>query len=186
MQVSSENAIVQKRLFSEIDSLKVRESYSLVLQKTIYERLPFPSNRGGLERDFMLECDRDTTVLSFVKIVDVRHDFVRINYIRTDGLLAPYFPDFLVKTASHLFVVETKADRDVGNPNVQQKRRGTVDWVGRINALPTEQRDGLEWAYTILGETTFRSMRERGASIEEILKYSALNKGIVEGTLFDS
>lgn len=183
-QVSAEEAVVRKLWFSQEDSLKVREKYSLVLQKTIYERLPYPSNRGNLERDFMLECDRDTSVIAFIKVVEARHDFARMNYIRTDGLLAPYFPDFLVKTASRLFVVETKADKDVNDPNVQQKRRGAVDWIARVNALPPESRDQHEWTYTILGETTFRSMRERGASIEEILIYTALNKGLMEGKLF--
>jgi len=40
-------AIIKKRYFSEISELRVRENYSLEIEKSIYERLPYPSNRGG-------------------------------------------------------------------------------------------------------------------------------------------
>jgi type III restriction enzyme len=183
-QVSVEEAVVEKEWFSQVDSLKMRENYSLIVRKTIYGRLSFPTHRGGLERDFIQACDQDTSVESFLKVNETYHSFAHLTYIRMDGLLARHFPDFMVKTSDRLWLVETKADADLANLNVRQKRQGALDWLERINALPSDKRDGREWGYVLLGETTFRSMREKSASIAEVLVYCVLSRARVEGVLF--
>ena len=44
---------------SEVAKLNVREAFSLATPKCIYERLPFPSKSGGLERAFMETANAD-------------------------------------------------------------------------------------------------------------------------------
>ena len=81
--IKVEDAVVIKKYFSEVDELKMRENFSLPVTKTIYERLPYPSNKGELEKNFILYCDSDSGVDSFLKINENQHHFAHMNYIRT-------------------------------------------------------------------------------------------------------
>ena len=78
--------------------MKLRESYSLEVHKSIYERLGYPSHNGGFEKAFMEFSDRDAEVERFLKIHESLHAFAVIYYLRQDGLMATYHPDFLVGT----------------------------------------------------------------------------------------
>jgi type III restriction enzyme len=178
-------AEVLKKYFSEVDELKMRENYSLDVSKAIYEKLAYPSNKGGLEKAFIEFVDKDAEVNSFLKINENYHDFAHITYIREDGLLSHYFPDFLVRIDSDIYLVETKAQKNVKNTNVQQKQCATIDWVDKTNELKPEDKMYSWWNYVLLGENTFYEMSERGASTKEILEYAKLSKPKVEGTLED-
>ncbi len=182
--VEADEGIVRKQKFSEIIELKMRESFSIPVAKSIYERLPFPSNKGGLEKDFMSYTDGDSKVESFIKIDEYRHPFAHVTYIRTDGLLSLYYPDFLVKTDKKIYVVETKSDKDLQDPNVQQKQVATLDWIKRINELKPEDRMDREWEYILLGQNHFYGLKDNGASIEEILDLAKVTKAAAKGKLF--
>lgn len=182
--IDVQEAVVIKKYFSEVAAIKVRENFSLPLEKTIYERLPYPSSKGGLEKNFMLFCDTDSQVDAFIKIIQYQHEFAHLNYIRTDGLLSSYYPDFIVKIGLRVFLVETKAHKDLDDPNVRQKEKGALDRMTKINELRPEDRMSAEWSYVLLGENTFYSMRDRGASLLEILEFSKLTRQKAEGKLF--
>lgn len=182
--INVEEATVIKRYFSEVESIKMRENFSLELTKTIYQRLPYPSNKGELEKNFMLYCDTDSQVDSFLKINEHYHHFAHFNYIRTDGMLSTYYPDFIVKIGDSIYLVETKAQKDLKDPNVKQKELGAIERLKKINELTSEDRMGCEWSYALLGETTFYSMRDRGGAIKEILEFLKLTKERIEGRLF--
>ncbi len=68
--------------------LRMRDSFSLEITKTIYERLPYPSNKGGFEKDFMVYTDGDSGVESLMKVNEYYHSFATISYIElTDFFL---------------------------------------------------------------------------------------------------
>ncbi|OQZ00223.1 MAG: restriction endonuclease subunit R [Candidatus Brocadia sp. UTAMX2] len=182
--VDVQDAIVIKQYFSQVEQLKMRENFSLDMVKTIYERLPYPSNKGELEKNFMLACDHDSAVKAFLKISEMYHDFAHLNYIRNDGILSSYYPDFIIKTPKHIYLVETKAQKDIKDENVLLKKQSALDWLKKINELKPDDRDNCDWSYVLLGENTFYSMQSKGASVGEILEYSKLTKQRVEGTLF--
>ncbi|MBI5468392.1 MAG: DEAD/DEAH box helicase family protein [Deltaproteobacteria bacterium] len=182
--INVEEAVIIKKYFSEVEFMKMRENYSLELTKTIYQRLPYPSNKGELEKSFMLYCDSDSQVDSFLKINEHYHDFAHFNYIRTDGMLSSYYPDFIVKIGSNIYLVETKAQKDLKDQNVKQKELGALDKLKKTNELNPEDKMDAEWSYVLLGETTFYSMRDRGASIREIMEFLKLSRQKIEGTLF--
>jgi len=167
-------AEVTHRHLSEVAKLTMRESSSLAVNKSIYPRLPYPSHSGGLEHAFIETTDRDGTVDALCKINEQKHTFVRLRYIKEDGLPAFHSPDFLVRCSGHIFFVETKAQNQVTTPNVQRKKRAAVAWCGKINDLPPEQRSHAEWHYVLLGEKVFYEWREKGASILEVLNYAKL------------
>ena len=125
------------------------------------------------------------SINAFVKINEHYHDFANIMYIRDDGLLAHYFPDFIVRIGEKIYLVETKAEKDLNNVNVKQKRLATIDWVNKVNELKPEDRMNCIWNYVLLGESTFYGMSEKGATTQEILEYAKLTKAKIKGTLGD-
>jgi len=163
-------AKVLKRYFSEIPTLRMRDNYCFDIRKTIYEKQSYPSNKGGLEKAFMEFCDSDSNVEAFIKINENYHDFARINYVRSDGMLASYSPDFIVKTKNNVSIMETKAQNMMSNDNVRLKQIATLDWIKRVNQLNADDRMNAQWEYALLGENTFYSLRGNGANIIDILK----------------
>ena len=163
---------VRYRRLSEVSKLFMRESSSMEVSKCIYPRLPYPSRSGGLERAFIEWALRDTGVAAFCKISENRHDFVRLRYVKDNGMPAFYFPDFLVRTADAIYLAETKAQDQTSHPNVQRKRKAAAAWCERINELPKEFRGGLPWHYALVGETVFYDWRQKGARLGELLAFS--------------
>lgn len=183
--VDVSEAEVRKRYFSETRELRIRETYALDVSKSIYAKVAYPSNRGGLERDFISFIDRDSRVDSFVKIDVNYHAFATILYVRGDGLLKGYHPDFLVKACDKVYVVETKAEDDESKENVVRKRKAAVDWVQGINEIPPADRMDREWNYVLLTDNTFYRLQDQDANVCEILDYAKLTKPKIEGTLGD-
>ncbi|MFR8878584.1 MAG: DEAD/DEAH box helicase family protein [Methanobrevibacter smithii] len=179
--VDINEAEVNKISFSDVLTLRMRENYSVDVSKSIYERLPYPSNKGGFEKAFIEATDSDSCVDAFIKINEHYHNFAVINYIREDGLLARYFPDFLVKIGNDVYIVETKADKDKFSPNVQSKRIATLDELDKINQLKENDRMDAKWNYVLLGESTFYALHNKGASIKEILDYTIVTEAKARG-----
>ncbi|MHB1271757.1 MAG: DEAD/DEAH box helicase family protein [Rhodanobacter sp.] len=165
---------VRHRRLSEVTKLRVRESASLEVSKCIYTRLPYPTRSGGLERAFIEWAQSDAGVEAFCKISENRHDFVRLRYVKNDGLPAFYIPDFLVRTADAIYLVETKAQEQVSHPDVQRKLRAATTWCERINTLDAELRGERTWHYALVGESLFHDWREKGARLAGLLAFSRI------------
>jgi type III restriction enzyme len=163
---------VRHRRLSEVTRLMVRESASLEVSKCIYTHLPYPTRSGGLERAFIEWAQADAGIEAFCKISENRHDFARLRYVKDDGLPAFYIPDFLVRTADTIYLVETKAQQQVGHPNVQRKLKAATTWCERINTLEPELRGDRTWHYALVGESLFHDWREKGARLGELLAFS--------------
>ena len=177
--------LVNKIYFSKVSSLNMRANFSLDLEKTIYEKTSYPSNKGGFEKAFLEFLDKDSKVLKFIKILEFKHDFATISYFRDDGLMASYYPDFMIETQKNIYLVETKSDKDLKDTNVKQKQKSTLDFVKRINNLSEELREFKTWAYLLLGETQFYSLVKSGADIEDLANSSKMNESTITGSLLD-
>lgn len=177
-------ATVLKNYFSQIDKLKMRENYALDIKKSIYEKTAYPSNKGEFEKDFLLNTDNDSEVERLIKINENYHTFAHLRYIRTDGLLSSYYPDFLVKIKDDIYYVETKAQKDIDNANVKQKQKSALDWCKKINELESDNRMNATWHYSLLDDNTFYSMTNKNASTKDMLEYCKLTNGKIEGKLF--
>lgn len=174
-------AEVEKRWFSETPKLILRESSSLELRKTIYTRTGHPAHGGGLERAFMEFIDRDAQVERFVKVNEARHLFARIAYLRRDGLLGEYVPDFLVATADGVCLVETKADWQVADVNVQQKRLAAAAWCERVNALHPDDRLSRRWKYLLVSESDFYACRDGGGTFADLCAHAEMTSAVLNG-----
>ena len=179
------NAEVSHTDFSSLRAIKMRESYSMEVQKCIYPRLGYPSHGGGLEKAFIEFLDRDAEVERFLKINENGHSFAIIFYVRKDGLMATYHPDFIVATADKVYLIETKGDDKVDDVNVRQKQTATVEWIKKINALEPGDRMNRTWEYVLVGESVFYSLSESGATITDICNMCKVSYSVATGNLFD-
>ncbi|MDV7400516.1 hypothetical protein RZS08_54375, partial [Arthrospira platensis SPKY1] len=75
-----------------------------------------------------------------MKINERYHDFAHISYIRADGILARYYPDFIVKTDENIYLVETKAQDNITQENVLQKHRSALNWIHQVNEVNSADR----------------------------------------------
>lgn len=181
--VDIEDAEISKRYFSEVGNLKMRENFSLDIAKSIYEKTAYPSNKGEFEKQFLLFADSDGQVERLLKINENYHLFANLKYIRTDGMLSSYYPDFMVKIGNDIYMVETKAQKDVSQENVIQKQKGALDWIRKTNELPPDDRMNAVWHYAILDDSSFYVMRDRGASTKDMLDYCQLTNAKIKGVL---
>ena len=182
--VSVTDAVVEKEYFSQVKTLKMRENFALPIVKSIYEKTQYPSNKGEFEKEFMLFADKDSEVERLLKINENYHNFAHIKYIRTDGLLSSYYPDFILKIADKIYLAETKSEKDKNDLNVKQKQKSAIDFCKKINELPLENRMHSNWSYSIVDDTTFYAMKNRKASVEDILEYCKITNAKIQGTLF--
>ena len=185
MATTTTQAVVRQTAFSTVKVLRMRESYSQPLQKTIYERVPFPSHGGGFEKAFAQFLDTDSSVEAFLKIDETQHSFAVIYYIRDDGMLATYHPDFIVKTKYKIYIIETKGNDKIDDKNVRLKQQSTVQWLRRVNDLPERERMSRHWEYVLLSEDNFYSLSGSGATLEDICNHCRVSASSATGNLFE-
>ena len=148
---------------SDVPRIMLRESKSVETDRSIYPRLGYQSKGGGFERDFMMDVlNPSTEVLSYAKL-DRRHR-LKIPYRDYTGILRNYEVDFLVKTADKLYLVETKAAKDIDSQNVAVKTRAAVSWCEQASVVspPDEYNQPQAWEYLILSEGLFKDNRGLG------------------------
>lgn len=173
-------AEVVHRSLSEVPKLTMREAWSLPVRKCVYTRLPYPSRSGGFEKAFIETADADAGVEAFCKIHEQRHAFLRLRYIKENGLNGFYSPDFLVRAAGAVWVVETKSQAMLAQADVTRKKRAALAWCERLNRLPADRRGGMEWRYCLLGESLFHSFRDKGAALVDTLEFSRVRLAAAE------
>lgn len=178
-------AEVIHHLFSSVPAIKMRESFSIEVEKCIYPRLGYPSHGGGLEQAFMEFLDRDDDVESFLKINETQHGFAVIFYVRKDGLMVTYHPDFIVATKNNIYIVETKGEDRTNDANVRQKQTATIEWVKKINSLPADKRMQRTWEYILVGENMFYSLSSNGATFTDICDRCKITYFVATGDLFE-
>ncbi|TDK89962.1 DEAD/DEAH box helicase [Mycolicibacterium mucogenicum] len=175
------SAEVQHRALSDVTTIPVRGSTAEDVNKCIYPKLPVPSQGGGLERRFIRWADKDSGVEALAKLHEYRHDFLRRPYLKADGMPAQYSPDFLIRTAEMVYVVETKAQSALSDENVRRKQKAAVAWCDQINELPEEDRDSRQWAYVLLGESAVTEWRQKNATVTDLLEYAKLRRVTTAG-----
>lgn len=171
--------------FSSLKAIKMRETYSKNVAKCIYPRLGYPSHGGGLEKAFIEFLDKDAEVERFLKINETDHSFAIIFYVRKDGLMATYHPDFIVATHDKIYLIETKGDDKVDDTNVKQKQTATLERIKKINGLEPDQRMNRTWEYVLVGESVFYALSNGGATITDICNQCKISYAIATGNLFE-
>ena len=125
-------------------------------------------------------------VLSYAKL-DRRHR-LKITYRDHTGILRNYEVDFIVRTKDKMYLVETKADKDIDSANVAVKVRAAMAWCEQASTVvpASEYNQPQEWEYLLLSEGLFKSNQGLGFEALVPLCRGLRDKIIAQaqGTLF--
>ena len=119
-----------------------------------------------------------------MKINESQHPFAVIYYMRKDGLMATYHPDFIVGTEKKIYLIETKGNDKVFDKNVRQKQTAAVEWTRKINELKPDERMNREWEYVLISEDNFYGLSHNGATITDICDRCKVSLSAATGELF--
>ena len=152
---------------SDLPSIEINAERCIETVKCIYPRVGF--RRGeGFEAKVMQWLDKDASVLAWCKL-QTRHftdHGMTIYYRDPAGIQRSYHPDFLVRTADRVFVIETKADDQLTHPIVVLKARAAVDnSTGTHDAPPSAtglDDQPTEWEYLMLSESLYAKNANTG------------------------
>jgi len=130
---------VQTRGNAEIrDSIKLRQTRPfvtrdqayLVPKKSVFNRIVGDSHYELLFARFLEDCD---DVISYAKNYMAVH--FKLDYIKADGGISDYYPDFLVKLANgKSVVVETKGLEDLDVPLKMARLRQWCEDINKVQA----------------------------------------------------
>ena len=137
-----------------------------------------------MEKAFIDFLDKDGEVERFLKISENMHPFAVIYYMRRDGLMATYHPDFIVATHEKVYLIETKGNDKLFDKNVRQKQTAAVEWTKKINELKSEERMNREWEYVLISEDNFYGLSTNGATITDICDRCKVSLSAAIGELF--
>ncbi len=144
------------RRLSDVGRIMLREKYSVASSKCIYPRQGFSRLGGDFERDFILEVlEPSVDVKAYAKL-DKKHG-LKIPYRDEHGILREYEVDFIVKTTDTIYLVETKADRDLDRPVTAIKARAAQSWCKSSSMVQPPVDQPARWEYLLLSESLFKS-----------------------------
>ena len=105
----------------------VKEQGFLVPQRSIFNKIIGDSNLELLFASFLERCP---DVLAYAKNYLAVH--FSLDYVKDDGNISSYYPDFIVKTSEHQYwIVETKGQQDLDVPLKMERLK---QWCHDINA----------------------------------------------------
>ena len=156
---------VQDKGDAEIrDTIKLRQTRPfvakdqgyLIPKKSVFNRIIGDSHFELQFASFLEDC---SDVVSYAKnYLAVRF---KLDYVKADGDISNYYPDFLVKlSAKRIFIVETKGREEIDVPLKMQRLR---QWCEDINRAQT---DG-EYDFAYVDEESFEKYKP--ASFKQLL-----------------
>lgn len=127
--------------------------------KTMFNLVPC---RGGLEAALVPFLDlKDNGVAAFAK--NAGPQALRIDYVRANGQLSTYAPDFILRDdKGAMFLVETKGRED---SDVPRKARAAVSWCQAAGAA------GATWSYVFIPQAATDAMA--GGSWHDLVRACA-------------
>jgi len=110
----------------------------LIPKKSVFNRIIGDSRFELLFARFLEDCD---DVVSYAKNYLAVH--FKLDYVKADGDISNYYPDFLVKlSATRIVIVETKGQEDLDVPLKMERLK---QWCEDINRVQTEVK--YDFAY---------------------------------------
>ena len=105
---------------------------------------------SGTERDFAIVLENDGEVQKWMRPAAKQFDI----YYGPGGV-SRYEPDFIVETASGIFMVETKASNEMDSETVLQKARAAMKYCQAASEWNAEN-GGKPWEYALISHDEVR------------------------------
>lgn len=156
------------RNLADVPRLLMREKNMISVQRCIYPYQAVQTHKGGFERQIITKLlNPSPEVLAFAKL-DRKHDLT-IPWRDNRGIQRKYEPDFLVKTAEKMYLLETKGNHLISDPSTALKAKAAVSWCKSASKVPPPEdiNQPQEWEYVLLLQSDFTTLE--GASFKSLL-----------------
>ncbi|MBD2160933.1 DEAD/DEAH box helicase family protein [Limnothrix sp. FACHB-1083] len=156
------------RKLSDVSRLMMRQKNMVLTRRCIYPSQAVQSQSGGFERQVITKLlNPSPEVLAFAKL-DRKHDLI-IPWRDDRGIQRKYEPDFVVKTAERMFLLETKGDHLLTDSGTRLKAQAAKVWCDSASRVspPKLYEQPQEWEYLVLKESVFDV--NEGASFAALL-----------------
>jgi type III restriction enzyme len=128
----------------------------LPARKSVFNRIVGDAHGGGLELAFAKFLDDAADVAAFAK--NYLAIGFKLDYVKADGDLADYIPDFMVRLSSgDVFIVETKGRVEI---DVPQKMRRLVQWCADATQA-SHAEGGPAYGFVYVDQEGFETHRPR-------------------------
>lgn len=95
------------------------------------------------EKDFSIILENETSVLKWLRPAQEQFK------IYWNHNSQQYHPDFVVETEANIFMIETKAQKDIETDQVVQKARAALEYIKNVNEY-TKANGGKAWKYLLI------------------------------------
>jgi type III restriction enzyme len=171
------------RRLSDVSRLLIRQKNMIQTPHCIYPYQAVQNEKGGFERKVITKLlNNSPEVLAFAKL-DRKHDLT-IAWRDNRGIQRKYEPDFVIKTAQKMFILETKGDHLMTDPSTALKAQAAIAWCKAASRVtPPESIDQpQEWEYVLLKQTVFEA--NDGASFTALLPLMRQDTVIIVAGLY--
>ena len=128
----------------------VKEQSFLMSEKSVFNRI---TGDNQLELNFTVFLDKCPDVFSFAK--NYFGVGFKLDYVKADGNIANYYPDFFVKlTDGRVIIAETKGREDV---DVDPKTHRLAQWCEDINTVQSD----VIYDFVYVDEESYRTYQPR-------------------------
>jgi len=152
---------------SDIKKIYVRESFAVPVERCIYPKIGYRRSGEGFEKKFIAEIlNVSGEVEAFLKLQERKHD-LNISYRDQYRITRPYYPDFIVKTAERMFIVETKAEEEIqkaegdANNPIVLKARAAQSWCKTASNVSVEGQPS-RWEYLVMSDKDVKENSQLG------------------------
>ena len=128
LQDKGNTEICGQIVLSETRPFIVKQQECIVPQKSVFNKIIGDSSLELQFAEFLEKCD---DIISYTK--NYFAVGFRLDYVKYDGNIANYYPDFLIKTSEHeVFIVETKGREELDIPLKMERLK---QWCEDVNGL---------------------------------------------------
>lgn len=154
VQDSGETRIEGEIRLSDTRPFRTDYRQNLPASKSIFSTVVAEPNRGGFEMMFAAFLQDATDVQSFTK--NYLAIGFRMDYVKRDGDLSNYIPDFIVRTtAGTVWIIETKGRAELDLP---QKMQRLKQWCEDATAASVETT-GTVYRFAYVDQESFEQFR---------------------------
>jgi type III restriction enzyme len=152
VQESGTTRIEDRIRLKEMRPFRTDHRQNLAATKSIFNKVVGEPNSGGFELRFAAFLEQAPDVQAFAK--NYLAVGFRIDYVKTDGDLANYHPDFIIRTADHtIWIVETKGRAELDLP---RKMARLQQWCADATAA---EENGQRYDFVFVDQNGFETHR---------------------------
>ena len=130
-----------------IEKIKIKSYIFNGFKKACHNMYKFDSNT---EKDFAYILEHSNCVLKWLR-PDSKQFNIYWNRVNK------YEPDFIVETKNKIFMIEIKAENQVDNYEVQEKKKAGMNYCSVINKYRKNHSNIKEWKYLLIEDLNVKT-----------------------------